>query len=81
MVAEGHDVLFLVVFPLEEGLAGTVHVKRRIVGFRDQLLHIVALIVDGVMGIAIMGIGAMIANKANAVAAVAGIITADKLNF
>jgi glutamine phosphoribosylpyrophosphate amidotransferase len=36
---------------------------------------------DGVMGIAIMATGAMIANKANAVAAVAGIITADKLNF
>jgi hypothetical protein len=58
VVAIAHDILVLVVLPLQEQLAHGVHVKGGVVSRRDQLLDVVTLKPDELLvGICTYGNG------------------------
>ena len=48
--------LLLVPKPLVEGFAGAIDIEAGIVGLRDELLHVVALVLDGIEGASISGV-------------------------
>ena len=43
MIAEGHDVLVLVMLPFQEGTIHAIDIEARVVGLLDQRFHVIAL--------------------------------------